>query len=118
MKLQGDPQTAVSHLGDVVLFVQYALAKFKVSVFCFTNSINSIECHHARPIAREFQKQKKFENHEFTKDGVTVSTASFSDVDVYLRAHGRTPEDMTTFNTWTKALFDTSSEGIEDNILR
>lgn len=27
----GDPQTAVSHLGDVVLFVQYSLAKFKAS---------------------------------------------------------------------------------------
>ena len=27
----GDPQTAVSHLGDVVLFIQYVLAKFKVS---------------------------------------------------------------------------------------
>ena len=31
----GDPQTAVSHLGDVVLFVQYALVKFKVRVFRF-----------------------------------------------------------------------------------
>ena len=27
---QGDPQTAFSHLGDVVLFVQYVLAKYKV----------------------------------------------------------------------------------------
>ena len=62
--------------------------------------------------------QKQFENYEFTKDNVTMSAASFTDVDVYLRAHGRTPEDMTTFNTWTKALFDTNSEGIEDNILR
>lgn len=26
----GDPQTALSHLGDVVLFVQYALVKYKV----------------------------------------------------------------------------------------
>ena len=26
----GDPQTAVGHLGDVVLFVQYTLARFKV----------------------------------------------------------------------------------------
>jgi hypothetical protein len=47
-----------------------------------------------------------------------VSTAFFSDVEVYLRAYGRTTEDMTTFNTWTKALFDPNSEGIEDNILR
>jgi hypothetical protein len=31
LRFPGDPQTAVSHLGDVVLFVQYALAKFKVS---------------------------------------------------------------------------------------
>ena len=28
--LAGDPQTAISHLGNVVLFVQYALVKFKV----------------------------------------------------------------------------------------
>jgi len=28
--LAGDPQTALSHLGNVVLFVQYALVKFKV----------------------------------------------------------------------------------------
>jgi len=27
---QGDPQTAFSHLGDVVLFVQYTLTRFKV----------------------------------------------------------------------------------------
>jgi hypothetical protein len=30
MILIGDPQTAVSRLGDVVLFVQYALVRFKV----------------------------------------------------------------------------------------
>ena len=29
---QGDPQTAFSYLGDVVLFVQYTLAKYKVGV--------------------------------------------------------------------------------------
>src|SRR5258705_12212195 len=56
----GDPQTAVSHLGDVVLFVQYALAKFKVSLFCLPttqfnhNSIeimsSNVDHHHARPI--------------------------------------------------------------------
>ncbi len=29
--LAGDPQTAVSHLGDIVLFSQHALAHFNVS---------------------------------------------------------------------------------------
>lgn len=60
----------------------------------------------------------KFENHEFTKNIRTVSSAPFSDVEVYMRSQGRTPEVMTTFNMWSKALFDSSSEGIEDNILR
>ncbi|KAF9531998.1 mediator complex subunit Med5-domain-containing protein [Crepidotus variabilis] len=84
----GDPQTAVSHLGDVVLFVQYALVKFK------------------------------FENHEFTKNDRTVSSAWFSNVEISMRAHGRTAEDMAMFHTWFKALFNTDGEGIEDNILR
>lgn len=123
----GDPQTAVSHLGDVVLFVQYSLVKFKVSehdyapflltyiplricpfsIYSIETSSN-VDCHHL----------SQFENHEFTKDNVTVSAESFSDVEVYLRAHSRTVEDVSTFNTWKKALFDTNSEGIEDNILR
>ncbi len=60
----------------------------------------------------------KFDNHEFTKNNRTVSSAPFSDVEVYMRSQGRTPEVMTTFNMWWKALFDSSSEGIEDNILR
>lgn len=30
--LPGDPQTALSYLGNVVLFVQYALVKFKVCI--------------------------------------------------------------------------------------
>lgn len=49
---------------------------------------------------------------------MTVSAESFSDVEVYLRAHVQTLEDASTFNTWKKALFDANSEGIEDNILR
>jgi mediator of RNA polymerase II transcription subunit 5 len=28
----GDPQTAVTHLGDVVLFVQYTIARFHVCI--------------------------------------------------------------------------------------
>jgi len=35
-----------------------------------------------------------------------------------MRAHGRGPEDIITYQTWQKALFDSGSEGIEDNILR
>ena len=29
---QGDPQTAVTHLGDVVLFVQYTISRFHARI--------------------------------------------------------------------------------------
>lgn len=31
--LIGDPQTAMTHLGDVVLFIQYTIARFKVRLY-------------------------------------------------------------------------------------
>ena len=39
------------------------------------------------------------------------------DTDVAVHSLARTPEDISSFNAWFKALFD-NSEGIEDNILR
>ncbi|KAF8973994.1 hypothetical protein BDZ97DRAFT_1777866 [Flammula alnicola] len=84
----GDPQTAVSHLGDVVLFVQYTLARFK------------------------------FENKEITKNNRTVSPGFLMNTDVMPHPRERTQGELVSFNAWFKALFDSNSEGIEDNILR
>ncbi|KAF9481359.1 hypothetical protein BDN70DRAFT_876312 [Pholiota conissans] len=84
----GDPQTAVSRLGDVVLFVQYALIRFK------------------------------FENKDITRGNRTVSPAFFMNIDVTLNNRNLSQAEIASFNAWYKALFDNSSEGIEDNILR
>ncbi|KDR85067.1 hypothetical protein GALMADRAFT_218149 [Galerina marginata CBS 339.88] len=84
----GDPQTAVSHLGDVFLFLQYTITRFK------------------------------FENKEITKNNRTLSPSYLMNTDVMLRLVDRTQEDFVSLNAWFKALFDTSIEGIEDNILR
>jgi len=40
------------------------------------------------------------------------------DTDVVVHPLARSPEDIASFNAWFKALFDSNSEGIEDNILR
>jgi len=102
----------------VVLFVQYALAKFKVSstphvLFYFVlDLVDRWSC------LSDLSSSLKFENHQFTKNNRTVSSASFTDVDTFSRVHGRTAEFMSSWNIWFKALFDSSSEGIEDNILR
>ncbi|KAJ7706096.1 mediator complex subunit Med5-domain-containing protein [Mycena rosella] len=84
----GDPQTAVSHLGDVVLFVQSTLTRFHLETDVFTSGGRSIS------------------------SGFLRSTA------VVHRLDELSEEDATAFNAWYKALFDSSSEGIEDTILR
>ncbi|KAF8168029.1 mediator complex subunit Med5-domain-containing protein [Crassisporium funariophilum] len=84
----GDPQTAVSHLGDVVLFVQYALVRFK------------------------------FENKDLVKNNRTVSPAFLMSSDTIYPGQDRPQEDIVSFAAWFKALFDSNSEGIEDTILR
>ncbi|KAL1951638.1 hypothetical protein VTO73DRAFT_787 [Trametes versicolor] len=84
----GDPQTAVTHLGDVVLFVEATIARFNLGTHSF-----SVGERHLNP--------------------------------EFLRTAGPNPrvdelkeEDLSAFNSWIKALFDPSSEGIEDTILR
>ncbi|KAF9460835.1 mediator complex subunit Med5-domain-containing protein [Collybia nuda] len=84
----GDPQTAVSHLGDVVLFVQYTTSRFHLDAG------------------------------KFTMEGQTLSTSFLDSTDTIHSAENLPVEDSTTFNSWFKALFDSSSEGIEDTILR
>ncbi|KAI9060164.1 hypothetical protein FKP32DRAFT_1633045 [Trametes sanguinea] len=84
----GDPQTAVTHLGDVVLFVEATIARFNLATHSFTVGDRQL-------------------NAEFLR------TAGLNH-----RADVLKDEDQAAFNSWTKALFDPSSEGIEDNILR
>ncbi|KAI0800903.1 hypothetical protein C8Q74DRAFT_1345580 [Fomes fomentarius] len=82
----GDPQTAVSHLGDVVLFAEATIARFNLS-----SSFHIGE----RRISSDFLRM--------TGLGMRESMKS---------------EDIATFTSWSKALFDPGSEGIEDTILR
>lgn len=84
----GDPQTAVSHLGDVVLFVQYTLAHFQ------------------------------FDTTTFTKDGRSISAAFLKSAFTVYPVEILPPGELLSFNGWFKAIFDSSSEGIEDTILR
>ncbi|CDO76644.1 hypothetical protein BN946_scf184868.g58 [Trametes cinnabarina] len=84
----GDPQTAVTHLGDVVLFVEATIARFNLAT-------------------QSFRVGDRQLNSEFLR------TAGMNH-----RADVLKDEDQTAFNAWIKALFDLGSEGIEDNILR
>ncbi|GLB36220.1 putative mediator complex subunit Med5 [Lyophyllum shimeji] len=84
----GDPQTAVSHLGDVVLFVQYVTSRFHLETDLYKAE--------NRSLASTFLK---------CTDSI-YPTESLSG------------EDAAAFGAWSKALFDSGSEGIEDNILR
>ncbi|KAJ7254033.1 hypothetical protein B0H12DRAFT_1115644, partial [Mycena haematopus] len=84
----GDPQSAVSHIGDVVLFVQTTLTRFHLETDVFTSGGRSVSC------------------------GFLRSTA------IVHRPEDLSGDDAVAFNAWYKALFDRSSEGIEDTILR
>ncbi|PFH54543.1 hypothetical protein AMATHDRAFT_135078 [Amanita thiersii Skay4041] len=86
----GDPQTAISHLGDIVLFVQYLIARFRLANEEFS-SMNE-----RRVISAGFLKRTDYVH----------PVSSFSG------------EELVAYNAWYKALFDSSSEGIEDSILR
>ncbi|KAK7064160.1 mediator of RNA polymerase II transcription subunit 5 [Favolaschia claudopus] len=84
----GDPQSAVSHIGDVVLFVQSTLVRFHLDADTFTSGSRSVSSRFLR------------------------STAIVHPLDTL------SGEDAVAFSAWYKALFDRSSEGIEDTILR
>ncbi|KAI0673502.1 mediator complex subunit Med5-domain-containing protein [Trametes maxima] len=83
----GDPQTAVTHLGDVVLFVEATIARFNLATYCFRVGNRQL-------------------NPEFLR---TAGLRHRTD---------ESKEDVSAFSSWTKALFDPGSEGIEDTILR
>ncbi|EMD42220.1 hypothetical protein CERSUDRAFT_110751 [Gelatoporia subvermispora B] len=84
----GDPQTAVSHLGDVVLFAQSTIARFNLS----------------QPT--------------FPVKGRSVSPRCLHSAALVHRIGELDNEDTTAFQNWSRALFDSSIEGIEDTILR
>ncbi|KAJ7631007.1 hypothetical protein FB45DRAFT_554296 [Roridomyces roridus] len=84
----GDPQTAVGHLGDVVLFVQSTLTRFHLETDMFTFGGRSLSS-------------------SFLRTTATVH-----------RLNQLLPQDRIAFNMWYKVLFDSGSEGIEDTILR
>ncbi|KIJ33080.1 hypothetical protein M422DRAFT_265113 [Sphaerobolus stellatus SS14] len=85
----GDPQTAVSHIGEVVLFLQSrVLARFKI-----TSSVFHIN------------------------DRVLRSDVLHSSSAVYAPESLSDP-DKATLDAWRKVIFDRNSDGIDDNILR
>ncbi|TFK77029.1 hypothetical protein BDN72DRAFT_866833 [Pluteus cervinus] len=84
----GDPQTAMSHLGDVVLFAQYAIVRSKLDYTSFTSM------------------------------GRTVSARYLRSTDVIHAIDRLEGQESVAFTAWSKALFDSNSEGIDDNILR
>ncbi|KAI0721268.1 hypothetical protein C8T65DRAFT_228522 [Cerioporus squamosus] len=84
----GDPQTAVSHLGDVVLFAEATIARLNLG-------------------SLQFKVGERQLNPEFLR------TAGMN-----VRADSLTGDEPAAFTSWTKALFDPGSEGIEDTILR
>ncbi|KAH7915833.1 mediator complex subunit Med5-domain-containing protein [Hygrophoropsis aurantiaca] len=84
----GDPQTAVSHLGDIVFFVQLMLNRFQIS-------------------ALELKKGNKILSTHYLRSTSTI-----------YRLDELTGQNLTAFNAWFKAIFDSNSEGIDDAILR
>ncbi|CAL1695433.1 unnamed protein product [Somion occarium] len=83
-----DPQTAVSHLGGIVLFLQSILARFNL------------------PAEKLMLGERK------------LNTAILTSAHVIYRVEELKGPESVSFHSWSKALFDSGSEGIEDGILR
>ncbi|KAI0788572.1 mediator complex subunit Med5-domain-containing protein [Abortiporus biennis] len=84
----GDPQTAVSHLGDIVLFLELTFARFNLS------------------------------SELFVLNGRKLNAALLASVAVSYPVEALESGDASAFTAWFKALFDNNSEGIDDAILR
>ncbi|KAH9937109.1 mediator complex subunit Med5-domain-containing protein [Fomitopsis serialis] len=84
----GDPQTAVSYLGEVVLFLQEMVARHNLTRTNASIGDRKLNIDFILPVATVYSM------HEL-KD-----------------------EAAAEFQAWNKALFDKNSEGIEDSILR
>ncbi len=104
-RLSGNPQTAVSHLGDVVLLVQYVVVRYRVGISpCFSGwcSLTS----------GQLSPNNIFLNDQTASASYLFSSTSSQDPGTM------SIEEATAFASWFKALFDSSSEGIEDTIFR
>ncbi|KIY50606.1 hypothetical protein FISHEDRAFT_38902, partial [Fistulina hepatica ATCC 64428] len=76
----GDPQSAFTHLGDIMLFIQSVVVRFHVRV--------------------------------------TMSADFLRYTHIPRRVEDIPAPDLASYNAWYKALFDSNSDGIEDNLLR
>ena len=101
--IPGDPQSAVGNLGDIVLFVQLATARFKVT----DQLIWYPKCIQGHQISDTLKHNNKLLDMNFLRRTDTILTPSVL-----------TPEETRALKTWFKALFDKNSEGIEDGVLR
>jgi mediator of RNA polymerase II transcription subunit 5 len=54
----------------------------------------------------------------FTLEGKTLSASYLTANDIVQPVENLSGDDAVAFSAWFKALFDSSSEGIEDGILR
>lgn len=104
---KGDPQTAISHLGHVVLFLQSTLAKYHVSFSCHSLPCTAI-------LRADFQLKQDI----FTLGDKSLSSAYLRSTAVVQSVQRLSGESATAFNAWFKALFDSSSDGIEDTTFR
>lgn len=101
----GDPQSAVAHLGDVVLFLQVVLARYQVS---YSHSfLTNTNTNHWQLGAQPFSLGDR-----------KLSTLRLLSAGNICRDDGFKGEDISAYVSWYKALFDPQSEGIEDSILR
>ena len=104
----GDPQTAVTHIGDVVIFLQTTLGRYHVSAYVFTHLASYSWL---LPIAQLGKSRFILNERKLTVDLLNSAT-------VIYRIDDLKGEDAAAFNTWYKALFDSQIEGIEDSVLR
>jgi mediator of RNA polymerase II transcription subunit 5 len=61
---------------------------------------------------------RQLETAVFTSGGRSMSSGFLRSTAIVHRLEDLSEEDVVAFNAWYKALFDSSSEGIEDTILR
>lgn len=84
----GDPQTAVTRIGEVVLFLQSTLARYRVH------------------------------SSTFHVNGRSLSAAQIMQCSIIYPTDTLSQADQSVLEAWRKAIFDPRSEGIDDDILR
>lgn len=94
----------MSHLGDIVLFAEMVLAKFRV---CFLTSEYDCSLTFSVKISSPIIKDGKMYRTELLR--CTSRVYQLDDL---------SPEHKSAFATWYKAIFDSNSEGIDDALLR